>query len=171
MSYRTRAFVGIHCDQPGCKRQVDLNDTEWYADMERARDAADKMGYQTIDAGEDDKRIRHYCPKHTHATCMQCGCRQTGELVNIIAAGWRDPLDTSVTLCPTCATLPAINPCKCGATPILDNGGDYEGLTLMGNHAKITCPNCGRTVSDDAPTTLNDITRQVIESWNGNRRP
>ena len=34
----------------------------------------------------------------------------------------------------------------------------------MGNHATITCRTCGRTVSDDAHTTAEDIARQVIES-------
>lgn len=171
MSYRTRVFVGIRCDQPGCRKVVDLDDMEWYADTDYAQDMADEMEYQTIDLDEGDWHVRHYCPLHTHATCVQCGCQQTGKLDDIMTAGWQDPLDTDITLCPMCAKLPAIKPCECGGTPILYRGGCCEGLTLMGSHAAVVCRACGRRVSDDAPTTVEDIARQVIDSWNEPTNP
>ena len=165
-----RGVVGIRCDQPGCRNVVDIDDTEWYEDKSGAEDAAFEQDWQTCDHGEGE-RVRHYCPKHIHVKCTRCGFRWTGNLPGMVKNGWRNPLDTERTLCPTCAELPTISPCICGGKPVLHYGGDYEGLTLMGNYAKITCPDCGRTISDDGPTTVEDIAWQVSELWNdhGNR--
>lgn len=97
-----RGVVGIRCDQPNCRNVVDIDDTEWYGDKGGAEDAAFEQDWQTCDHGEDE-HVRHYCPLHIHAKCMECGRQETGDRRTLEDDGWEEPDDIEFALCPGCA--------------------------------------------------------------------
>lgn len=104
MSYEIRAFCRPVCDQPGCDATVETLDYNWFSDMSYADDIAAEQMWQTI--GDDAINTRHYCPKHIHAECVECGRRETGEYLTLEGKGWDDLTDVDCTLCPDCANQP-----------------------------------------------------------------
>ena len=104
MSYEIRAFCRPVCDQPGCDAMVEDMDVNWFSDTDYAEDIAAENGWQTI--GDDVMHARHYCPKHIHAKCMECGRQETGDRRTLENIGWEELDDMECTLCPDCANQP-----------------------------------------------------------------
>lgn len=104
MSYEIRAFCRPVCDQTGCDATVETLDYNWFSDMSYADDITAEQMWQTI--GDDAINTLHYCPKHIHAECVECGRRETGEYLTLEGKGWDDLTDVDCTLCPDCANQP-----------------------------------------------------------------
>ena len=60
-------------------------------------------GIPALQDGEEVKHTRHYCPKHIHAKCAQCGRREILDRRTLENIGWEELNDMECTLCPDCA--------------------------------------------------------------------
>lgn len=63
-------------------------------------------GIPALQDGEEVKHTRHYCPKHIHAKCAQCGRREILDRRTLENIGWEELDDMECTLCPDCANQP-----------------------------------------------------------------
>ena len=102
MSYEKRTLYRIFCDAPDC-HDIPPESCEgetWHDDREYADDVAMECGWQVV---VDGGHSLHYCPRHIHARCAQCGRQEVGECWRLDDNGWEELGDVEFTLCPDCA--------------------------------------------------------------------
>lgn len=104
MSYRIIPLYAIECDcacvEHGKVTHCEAtpsNELVW--DKNAADEDAVDAGWQIVVNEYGDPS--HYCPRHVHATCSDCGCWQIDSAKELERRGWQDP-KRDYALCPQC---------------------------------------------------------------------
>lgn len=102
MTYRRAEYHGVPmlimvCDE--CGTVLDDGEHGMYSTRALIDDVASMEWWQRV---ETPAGIRHYCPRHWHAVCADCGRRETGDAwVLLQQEGWLDPEEPD-SQCPKC---------------------------------------------------------------------